>query len=163
MTTLTHSRLLEAIRYEPKTGKCFWLIRGAHRRMPGDEAGSPSKDKRIRIRIDGTLYYRYRLAWFYMTGSWPAKNVDHLNGDATDDSWGNLRDVSQVVNIQNRHGAQSNNRSGLLGAHSAHGGKFTSSIWINKRKRHLGTFDTAEQAHTEYMKARRELQPGNTL
>lgn len=159
---LTHQRLLEALHYDAVSGVFTWRIRGAHRRKPGDVAGSPSKDGRIRLRLDGQLYYRYRLAWFYMTGEWPSRHIDHRNGNAVDDRWANLRDVSQAVNMQNRQGPQRNSSTGLLGAYRKRG-KFVSVITIDKRQRHLGTFPTAETAHAAYMAARREHLPGNTL
>lgn len=162
-STLTHARLLQALRYEPTTGKFFWRIRAAHRRFPGEPAGSPSKDGRIRIRIDGTLYYGYRLAWFYMTGAWPANNVDHINGDQTDDRWENLRDVTQAINLQNQRRAPKHSRTGRLGVHATPDGRFTSEIKAGKTRLRLGTHDTPDAAEAAYLKAKRTLHPGSTI
>lgn len=160
---LTHARLLEVLRYEPESGLFFWRVKAAHRRMPGDQAGSPSKDGRIRIRIDGRLFYGYRLAWFYMTGQWPAQWIDHINGDHTDDRWVNLRDVSQTLNLQNQRGPGKSSSTGLLGAQRTRSGKFTSAIRINGRRLRLGTFGTPVEAHEAYVAAKRQHHPGNTL
>lgn len=43
-----------------------------------------------------------RLAWLYMTGEWPAGEVDHKDLDATNDKWGNLRAATPFENQQNR-------------------------------------------------------------
>lgn len=155
MADLTSDRLRHVLRYEPETGKFFWQQPAAHRRLPGDEAGCPSKDGRIRIRIDNQLFYRYRLAWLYMTGSWPQQKVDHINGDQTDDRWTNLRDVSQSVNCQNRQAASKNNKSGLLGVETTQDGKFRASIRIAGKRIRLGTYPSAQEAHVEYMRAKR--------
>ena len=160
---LTHARLVEVLRYEPESGLFFWRVKAAHRRMPGDQAGSPSKDGRNRIRIDGELFYGYRLAWLYMTGQWPEQRVDHINGNPTDDRWVNLRDVSQTVNCQNQRGPGKNNTTGLIGAQRGRSGKFTSEIRINGRRRYLGTFGTPVEAHAAYLAAKRQHHPGNTL
>lgn len=160
---LTHLRLLEVLRYEPSTGKCFWLVRAAHRRQPGEEAGCPSKDGRIRISIDNQLYYRYRLAWLYMTGNWPEHGIDHRNGDATDDRWENLRDVPQALNVQNVRRAPKHSTTGLLGAQRTRDGTFAAVIRIGKERRHLGTFKTADAAHAAYLNAKRLHHAGNTL
>jgi len=157
MADLTQERLRQVLRYDQETGKCFWLQRAAHRRNPGDEAGCPSKDGRIRIRIDNQLFYRYRLAWLYMTGSWPQQKVDHINGDHTDDRWKNLRDVSQTVNCQNRRAASKTSKSGLLGVETTKNGKFKAAIRIPGKRISLGTFATAEEAHSTYMNAKHEL------
>lgn len=159
---LTAARLREVLRYDPLTGICTWLVRAAHRRWPGEEAGSPSKDGRIRIRIDGELFYRYRLAFLYMTGAWPTETVDHINGDRTDDRWSNLRDVSQAVNSQNHRRAPRHSTTGLLGAQVC-GDRFASSITLNNRVFRLGTFDTAEEAHKAYVMAKRAMHPGSTI
>lgn len=157
MAALTYLRLKEVLRYEPDTGRFYWLVNGAQRKRPGDEAGSPSKDGRIRIRIDNELFYRYRLAWLYMTSKWPTQKVDHINGNPADDRWQNLRDVSQRVNIQNRLCAARTNKSGLLGVSATPHGTYTASIRADGKRYRLGTFPTAEQAHSEYMRAKRDL------
>ena len=57
--------LHDVLRYDPKTGKFFWLeSRG--RVAEGDEAGTPDKDGYIQIRIDGVIYKAHRLAWYFM-------------------------------------------------------------------------------------------------
>ncbi|HSV48409.1 MAG TPA: HNH endonuclease [Ramlibacter sp.] len=117
----------------------------------------------MRIRIDGQLYYRYRLAWFYMTGIWPSHGIDHRNGDSSDDRWENLRDVTQSVNMQNLKRAPRHSSTGLLGAHRTRYGTFESTIQANKRKRRLGTFESPEEAHAAYLTAKRQDHPGNTL
>jgi hypothetical protein len=160
---LTQARLKEVLRYDQQSGQFFWIVRGAYRRNPGDAAGSPSKDGRIRIRIDGELFYRYRLAWLYMTGYWPTKNIDHINGDQTDDRWVNLRDVSQSENLQNQRCAPKHSSTGLIGAQRGRNGKFSSSIQLHKKHKFLGTFATPEEAHAAYIKAKRELHPASTI
>ncbi|XUG57626.1 HNH endonuclease [Bordetella pertussis] len=37
-----------------------------------------------------------------MYGAWPTQNIDHVNGDRSDNRIANLRDVPQAVNMQNR-------------------------------------------------------------
>ena len=160
---LTAERLREVVRYEPETGIFYWRIQGAYRRNPGDVAGSPSKDGRIRIRIDGTLYYRYRLAWLYVTGSWPEKNIEHINGDPTDDKWENLRDVSQIVNCQNRKRANRGSSTGVLGIHKSREGNYVAQIKHKGKRKTIGTFPTPEAAHLAYVNAKRQIHPGNTL
>jgi len=162
--SLTHDRLREVLRYNKRTGVFTWKVAAAHRRKAGDVAGNGSGYQgRRRIRIDGTLYYAYRLAWFYVMGSWPENKIDHRNGDPTDDRWTNLRDVTHGVNMQNQRRATRRNATGLLGAHVTREGRFTSSITTDHKKKRLGSFDSAEAAHEAYLKEKRRSHPGCTI
>lgn len=160
---LTLERLREALSYDPETGAFVWRVRAAQRRLPGQRAGSPSKDGRNRIRIDGQLYYGYRLAWLYMTGRWPEHGIDHINGDQTDDRWTNLRDVPQAINTQNQRRAPKHSQTGMLGVHVKPSGRYGSSIMTNKKKTVLGTHDTPQEAQAAYLKAKRAMHPGSTI
>ena len=49
-----------------------------------------------------------------------------------------------------------------LGVHRV-GNKFVATIGHDRRKHHLGTFDTAEAASEEYVNAKRRLHAGCTI
>ena len=107
-TTLTHSQLLEEIRYEPETGRWFWLkARSSNKCKVGDEAGcirkhTRGKPPRRYIVVFRKQFLASRLAWFYMTGEWPKYTIDHIDRNTLNDRWDNLRDVTYQVNNQNR-------------------------------------------------------------
>lgn len=105
--------------YNPNTGKIVWLHRkigGSRIIYPGDEAGT-DKDGYRNINFHGTLYRAHRLAWFFMTGEWlPSKqDIDHINGDRSDNRWCNLRLVTRSQNSMNGHKLMVNNKSGVRG------------------------------------------------
>ena len=91
-----------------------------------------------------------------MTGEMPRGDVDHIDGDRANNIWANLRDVSHKANLQNRHGAQKNNKSGFLGVHKR-GKKWAASIAVNGRSVSLGRYPTPEDAHHAYLGAKRLL------
>jgi len=103
------------------------------------------------------------MAWLYMTGSWPAAEIDHRNGNKSDNRWENLRDVQPVVNQQNKRRAQSNSKTGFLGVMVSGDGRFCARIRVNGRNKHLGSFRSPELAHAAYLMAKRELHEGGTL
>lgn len=81
METLTQKRLKELFTYNPGTG---YLIRKigvrGKRSKAGDRAGCVQKSTGYRlIRIDGKNYREHRLIFLYMTGEFPAEQVDHIN------------------------------------------------------------------------------------
>lgn len=95
-------------------------------------------------------------------GHWPTYQIDHINGDRSDNRLANLRDVSATVNAQNQRKAYANNRAGLLGAHRA-GKRYVARIRMPQARIFLGGFASAEEAHAAYVAAKRLLHEGNTL
>lgn len=101
---LTQERLKEILKYSPETGEFVYLVprKGGSGINTGDIAGDLCMYGYRRIGIDGKRYRACRLAWLYMTGEWPEKHVDHVNGIRSDDRWGNLRHASIRENAFNR-------------------------------------------------------------
>jgi hypothetical protein len=76
--------------------------------------------------------------------------VDHANGDKLDNRRKNLRICSRAQNGQNR-GRQRNNRSGFKGVHWVEReGKWRAQITVERSRKTIGDFDTAEEAHAAY-------------
>lgn len=164
---ISHARLLEVIRYDPETGTFYWKVATSRKIRVGSVIATRSKGARggiyLQGRVDGRICRLHRLAWLYMTGSWPANEIDHINGDSTDNRWLNLRDVPRAVNQQNVRSAKRNSKTGLLGAFPARGGKFRAAIRVGQEFHHLGHFDTAKEAHAAYVCAKRLLHEGGTV
>ena len=165
---MTIKELKSVINYNRESG-IFTRLYYQH----GNKIGDPNKrvdrmffnGKRYyrRVTVLGRRYYAHVLAWFYVTGLWPENDVDHWDGDGTNNKFSNLRDVTRQINLQNERQSRKHSESGLLGACKFRN-KFKSTIRLHSRKRiHLGVFDTAEEAHTAYIEAKRKYQPGCTI
>lgn len=115
--------------------------------------------------VFGTKHYKaHRVAWLYMTGELPANHVDHIDGDASNNAFTNLRLATNKENMQNRKGHTVANKLGFLGVcPNGQNGKFTAQITVQGKKLHLGTFDTPEEAHEAYLDAKRKFHPFNTM
>lgn len=106
----------------------------------------------------------HRLIWLMVHGVWPTGQINHIDGNKLNNLLSNLRDVSQATNMQNQRRAHSDNASGLLGVYwHKRQCRFYSQIRVNKVLKHLGYFPNADLAHEAYLRAKRELHPGNTL
>lgn len=110
---LTAQRLQELLHYDPLTGLFTWRM--ARRKCtPGAVAGHGQKGRYVTIKIDYVRHYAHRLAWLYMTGAWPARQVDHRNKNKQDNRWTNLRQATQKQNCENMHD-RAGTKSGVAG------------------------------------------------
>lgn len=160
MRDLTVERLREVLSYDRETGVFIWKIATGPRACPGKIAGSIDKDGYRVIKIDGRLYKAHRLAWFYIHGVAPAGEIDHRNTSRDDNRVTNLRESTRLFNMQNQKTAHSNNQSGFLGVSKRPGGRWIARILVNGRKKNLGTFESPELAHAEYLSAKLAFHEG---
>jgi hypothetical protein len=156
---LTPERLREMLRYEPDTGEWRWLKAPRCRThiKPGDKAGWRNPAGYLVMCIDHHQCKGHRLAFLYMIGRWPARDVDHRNGNPADDRWHNLREASRSQNAMNKKRPR-HNASGFKGV-SWHkkSRKWRAYIGPYRHVIHLGYFDTPEAAYEEYCRKAREL------
>jgi len=118
MSELSLHRARKLFSYNPDTGQVHRLI-GVHGGKRGQRAGSLStmkcRYKYWRITVDYQGYILARVIWFMQTGKWPDE-IDHINGDPTDNRWCNLRDVPHTENQKNLR-VSKNNNGGIIGVY----------------------------------------------
>jgi len=156
---LTQARLKELLHYDPETGVFTWRV-GRVGCRAGSIAGSLNGCGYRQIGIDRRMHLLHRIAFLYVTGGFPQEELDHINGVRDDNRWVNLREATGSENRHNLGGPPSHNTSGFLGVYwCKRRQKWVAEIKLRGRKRHLGYFDTAEEAHATYLKAKDELHP----
>lgn len=153
MKELTHDQLAELLAYEEATGDFYWKVsRG--RVQQGRKAGSIGTNGYRNIKLLGQDYRAHRLAWFFVHGVWPSKEIDHINRKKDDNRIANLREATRQQNSFNRS-HNSNNTSGLRGVSWNTGSrKWLAQIRYGGISHHLGVFDSKEEAHMAYCRAR---------
>jgi len=153
---ITHEQLRQALRYEPDTGKWFWLV-NIRNAKPGDEAGcyNGNASGYAIIGINGRQYYAHVLAWFYMTGKWPDHEIDHEDVDGFNNKWVNLRAATHAQNGWNRS-LTARNKVGYKGV-CPYGDRFIVKITHNDKVEQLGIFDSAVEAAKVYDAAARRF------
>ena len=136
-------KLAEDLNYDPETGDFFWKVtRGKAKK--GALAGFSCDQGRRKIQLRGTRYMAHRLAFLAMTGRWPIGEVDHINGDQSDNRWKNLREASRSENECNKK-PKANNTSGHKGVRKV-GNRWRVELQANGKKKHLGYFSTFDEA-----------------
>lgn len=150
----------EMFDYDQDIGVMTRKIKTGRNTRAGQQVGSKDMHGYKTVRIGPTSFKLHRLCWFYVHGHWPAGDIDHLNGDRSDNRFTNLRDVPRCVNLQNQRVATSQNKStGVLGVYPSKK-RFTAALSIDGRKKSLGTFDTVDLAHAAYLNAKRVFHAG---
>lgn len=134
--------------YDRTTGFFFWRVNRGRRCCMGRRAGGVSKG-RWRIRVFGKLCEASNLAWLHVTGSWPAVDVDHRDRDATNDSWGNLREATRSQNCMNKR-VRRDSSSGEKGVVLHRSGLWRSRISAPGVRYDLGLYRVKEQAGAAY-------------
>jgi hypothetical protein len=138
---ITQEDLVKNFTYNPSTGE-FNRLRGRAK------TGSVNNEGYVHIKINNKIYKAHRLAFLYMTGDFPADEVDHINGNRSDNRWENLRKCTRHQNMGNSKTYQ-NNRSNLKGVRKNRNG-WEARIRINGTAIQIGTFKTREEAKAAY-------------
>jgi len=159
---LDKKELQRLVRYCPESGKLYWQASNHPKQIVGKEIGSINDIGYHVLSVHKNVLLAHRLIWFLYYGEWPTGVIDHINLIRSDNRISNLRDTTRRVNQENRIAAQSNSSTKLLGAFT-YGNRFRSQIKACGKLYHLGVFNTSEEAHAAYIKAKRQLHEGNTL
>jgi hypothetical protein len=164
---LTASRLRELLNYNQSTGRFVWIKRTSNRVKVGDSAGNKLDTGYLQIMIDGNTHTAHRLAWLYVTGDWPAHNIDHIDGVRDNNVFSNLRDVPQRLNTQNQRKPREGNKSSrYLGVTwDKRSKRWVAQIVVDGKHLHLGNFalDQEEMAWNKYLETKRRLHPGCSI
>ena len=113
--------LREAFNYDPKTGALTRLV-GTRRSHIGDVAGYLNNIGYRQVSFGGRIFSVHRLIWVMHYGSSPNGEVDHINGDRSDNRICNLRLATSSQNNQNRR-LSSRNKTGIKGVFRVKWGK----------------------------------------
>jgi hypothetical protein len=121
--------LRQLIRYDPETGKLYWLERHVgvcatdkarvifNKRFAGKEALTAEDQYGYLCgTVLGASMKAHRVAWALHYGAWPEGHIDHINHNRNDNCIKNLREVSQVENQRNQRKSKVNT-SGVTGVY----------------------------------------------
>ncbi len=159
---LTKARLRELMSYDPRKGELRWIVlphKSASNIKVGDVVGyiRPEDGYRI-IVVGGRKYMAHRLIWLYVHGRWPASQIDHVNGDKSDNRLVNLREATNGQNKANSNIRRNNTLTGYTGV-TVHGetGKYRVRAQFNGKMRSFGLYESLEKAVEVRRQAAREV------
>jgi len=137
------------LRYNAEIGVLERLFRGCKWREVTQKANSEGY---ARVRILSKPYYYHRICWLLVHGSIAGGlDIDHIDGDTLNNKLTNLRLVTHRENSQN----MKCHRNGKLVGCRWHkrNKKWQARIQINGKPKHLGYYDTEQEAHAAYNSA----------
>ncbi len=150
-SAMTAEKARELVEYDPETGKFYWRNRVSKMRC-GSEAGYANPRGYRQISFQGKRYLAHRLAWLISYGRWPREQIDHINGNPSDNRLCNLREASQTQNNCNKR--RRDNSSGFKGvSFSKRRRLWVAVITVNKKAMYLGAKTTPEEAYQLYVAA----------
>lgn len=99
-----------------------------------------------RITVNGSNVYAHRVAWVLMTKEQPPSEIDHIDGDGTNNSWSNLRGSDRAINMKNQK-KHSDSKFPTMGISlRKDSGKYRARIMVDGKSISLGSFDNYKDA-----------------
>ena len=160
---ISPDELRRHVSYDPLTGIVTRLA--GVERYKGKVAGNRRPDGYWVLQVAGRNMLAHRIGWILSHGPIPVGcQIDHRDGDRSNDRLDNLRCGSHADNQHNRKQALVDSRCGLMGVRfHRQSGKWQSRITVSSKEICLGYHSTPEAAHAAYLTAKRELHPFGTL
>lgn len=162
--------LCKLLRYEPDTGKLFWLPRDREHfirdrlhkswntRFSNKEALTSDNCGGYKHgAVLGKNYLAHRVIWAMQTGAWPKEQIDHADRDRYNNRWSNLREATHGQNCSNKTSLE-NSSSKYLGVSWKTDKKiWRARIWKDGQEKHLGHFGCEIKAAQAYDKAAKKI------
>lgn len=153
---VTQNRLMQLYRYDGQTGEFNRLV-GRGGMAAGTTAGYINGDGYSVMGVDGIEYRRSRLAWLYVHGRHPIGEIDHINGDRSDDRIANLREATREQNMWNTRVSRKST-TGIKGVYWI--GKcqrYEAHLSFKGREIYVGRFRSADEAISAVVAMREKL------
>ena len=139
----SHEMIRHKFNYDPNSGRLTRAVTSGSA-VAGAVAGGPGKNGYVYVSCGNRHFLAHRIIWCWMTGEWPSKCIDHINGDPLDNRWENLRLATHSQNLCNSR-VRSDNKVGVKGVCKS-GKRYRATITFGGKTRHIGYFSTLEEA-----------------
>lgn len=142
--------------YDADSGILRWKNPRMKKSWIGRPVGNKERCGYLQCQVDGAFYMVHRIVWFMHYGEDPfGMEVDHIDGNRSNNMIENLRLVSREQNTRYRTRMHGCNTSGNRGvSFDSEAGKWKAYIRVDGRQKSLGRFADKEEAILVADKAR---------
>lgn len=147
---LTREDVLEVYNYSRDEG-VFYRKKAWRNLAAGSMVGCENEKGYLRTRVKGKTYRVHRLIWLVEHGAFPVLELDHRDGNPSNNKITNLRCVTPQQNQQNRKGAK--------GYYKVSNG-FRVDLYFKGKKKIIGIFKTEQEARQAYVEAKNKYYEG---
>lgn len=141
------SNLFSSVRHQKRWNTCF----------SGKLADNNRRDGYKVVSIFNKQYLSHRIVWAINYGSWPTNQIDHINGNRSDNVITNLRQVDNKLNSKNQKRSKLNT-SGVTGVYwYKKYSKWKAQIMFEGKSKHLGYFEDIQSAIIARKQAEQEF------
>lgn len=150
--------LKQCLDYDPSIGLLTWKARPLkhfankqawsrwNKRDAGKEFGRKHPNGSRGGHINGQWFYAHRVIWKRVTGRNPNFIPDHINRNARDNRWKNLRRSTHPQNCAN-HSLRPDNKSGHAGVYYAkHESRWKVQLNASGKRYYLGSYNSKAEA-----------------
>ena len=123
---ITPDQIKSLFRYSHENGVLYWkrrpessfktlqAARAWNSRYSNKPAGHKDERGCIRVLFNKKYYKAHRIIWVIVHGKFPAQQIDHINGNPSDNRISNIRMSTQTENMRNRR-LDALNKTGIPG------------------------------------------------
>lgn len=148
---LTQEDIKKIAHYDPETGIFTALGKRRGKKTKNwPTLGSTNGLGYLQMKVGVEAFKLHRLAWLYMTGSFPAKALDHADTDRKNNKWANLREATQDENLHNTKNYKTNTTGAKGVSWKKDRKKYSARINVANKSVFLGYFSSVAAAHAAY-------------
>jgi HNH endonuclease len=134
--------LFKMSRREPSIMCSIWNVRYANK----EAFTCVGNNGYLQGRVFNMLFLAHRVVWALSYNAWPVQHIDHIDGNKTNNSISNLREVDDLENAKNQK-RHIDNKSGVTGVCiDGRSGKWLAFISGSGRRKHIGLFINFDEA-----------------
>lgn len=157
---INQCQLKQHLLYDDETGVFTRKISNSNKCKVGDVAGYVNSHGYRIIRVLSKMYPAHRLAWLYMFGEFPKKEIDHIDGVKDNNKIKNLRECDKFQNQCNTLARKGSSVKSKGVDFMKNRGKYRARIRVRGKDLHLGLFETELEANDAYLFASKAYQEG---